>query len=59
VKKGRIDWEGEETFHGVAYEQKSKLSTRDKLVEVGDLERLSVITEKTIFRVGAVVGQSL
>jgi hypothetical protein len=54
--KARIDWAG---FSGAMYEPKSKSPTRDKLVNVGDLERLTSITQKTIFHVGAAVGGAL
>jgi hypothetical protein len=55
--KVRISWG--EGYSGATYEPKSKLPAREKLVDVGDLERMTSITEKTIFRVGAAVGGAI
>jgi hypothetical protein len=56
--KARIDWNGDD-HPGATYEPNSKLPTRVKVVDVGDLERLTSISEKTILRVGAAVGGAL
>jgi hypothetical protein len=57
--KAKIEWEINGKSSWTVYETLSKWPARTKLVPVGDLERMTTFTESTIFRLGAVVGDSL
>jgi hypothetical protein len=56
--KGKIEWQinGRESW--TTYEPPSKWPLRTKLIPIGDLERTTIVTENTVFRLGAVVGGS-
>ena len=58
VTAARIDWRGlsEDEFSGSTYEKKSN---RDMINDVGDLERQTYFTERTIFCVGAAIGMTI
>jgi hypothetical protein len=57
--KAKIEWEIDGRGSSTLYEPQSKWPVRSKLVPVGDLERMTTITENTIFRLGAAVDDLL
>lgn len=57
--KVKIEWGINDRNSWTLYDPKSKWPARNKLVDIGDLERMTTITENTIFRVGATVGDLL
>jgi hypothetical protein len=57
--KVRIEWEINGKSSWTVYEPRSKWPEKTKLIPVGDLERMITVTESTIFRLGAAVGDSL
>jgi hypothetical protein len=56
--KAKIEWEINGASSWTGYEPPSKWPAKTKLIPVGDLERMTTITENTIFRLGAAVGDS-
>jgi len=54
--KSKIEWQIDGAASWNIYEQPSRWPAKTKLVPVGDLERMTTITESTIFRLGAAVG---
>jgi hypothetical protein len=54
--KTKIEWEINGRSSWTVYELQSKGPGRTKLIPVGDLERMTTVTENTIFRLGAAVG---
>jgi hypothetical protein len=57
--KAKIEWEIDGKGSWTVYEPPSKWPLKNKLIPVGDLERMTTVTENTIFRLGAAVGDSL
>jgi len=57
--KAEIEWKINGHGSSTMYEPKSKWPARDKLANVGDLERMTTITENTIFCVGEKIGAML
>jgi hypothetical protein len=57
--KAKVEWEIDGKSSWTMYEPQSKWPVKTKLVPVGDLERMTTVTENTIFRLGATVGDSL
>ncbi len=54
----KIEWEINGKSSWTLYEPQSKWPARTKLRPVGDLERMTTVTENTIFRLGAAVADS-
>lgn len=54
--KAKIEWTIGGRTSSTVYEPRSKWPAKAKLVPVGDLERMTIVTESTIFRLGAAVG---
>jgi hypothetical protein len=56
--KAKIEWEINGKSSWTLYEPRSKWPVQTRLIPVGDLERMTTVTENTIFRLGAAVGDS-
>ena len=56
--KAKIEWEINGKSSWTLYEPRSKWPAQTKLISVGDLERMTTVTENTIFCLGAAVGDS-
>jgi hypothetical protein len=54
--KAKIEWRINGGSSWTLYDAQSKWPVQTKLVPVGDLERMTTVSESTIFRLGAAVG---
>jgi hypothetical protein len=56
--KAKIEWEINGKSSWTMYEPPSQWPAQNRHIPVGDLERMTAVTENTIFRLGAAVGDS-